>query len=140
MMILNTFNLLFLCFCTTHQSPVHVWPIFQENNYDLYDRVMVIMKELDIAHPYIISNPSYKTVNFVRTLFKNGNFVKLCASNSNGLDCNLNVSQSILVFGNIKEQLITELKYQMQLVLILQDNEFNEIYHNTKIKINRKLT
>ena len=137
MMILNTFNLLFLCFCTTHQSSVHVWPIFQENNYDLYDRVMVIMKELDIAHPYIISNPSYKTVNFVRTLFKNGNFVKLCASNSNVLDCNLNVSQSILVFGNIKEQLITELKYQMQLVLILQDNEFDEIYHNTKIKINQ---
>ena len=136
-MILYTLNLLFLCFCITHQSYVHVWPISQENKYDLYDRVKVIMKEFDIGHPYIITNASYKTVNFVRILFKNGNFVKLNSSNSNDIDINLKVSQSILVFGNIKGQLITELKHQMKLVLILQDNEFDEIYHNTKIEIHQ---
>ena len=136
-MILNALNLLFLCFCMTSQSSVHVWPIFQENNHDLYDRVKVIMKEFDIHHPYIIANASYNTMKFVRMLFKNVNFVKLSTSNSNDLDINLNTSQSVLVFGNIKEQLITELKHQIQMVLILDNNEFDEIYHNVKIEIHQ---
>ena len=127
---------LFLHFHITY-SLVHVWPEFKQNNYDLHDRIEIIMKEFDIDHPYVITNPNYQSVKLIRILFQNGNFVKLQTSNFNALDVNQKVSKSILIFGNIREELITELKSQMPLILILQDHEFDKIYHTTKIEIDQ---
>ena len=127
---------LFLHFHITH-SLIHVWPEFKQNKYDLYDRIEVIMNEFEIDHPYVITNPNYKSVKLIRILFQNGNFVKLQTSNLNNPDVNQKVSKSILIFGNVREELITELKPQMPLVLILQEHEFDRIYHTTEIEIDQ---
>ena len=104
-----------------------------QNNYFL-----PIIEEFQIKHTTIIKNENSNDVSLMKLAFEYSQFTKICRNFSN-ISEKTDVTSHMLIYINPRNNFEKEWKYlvtkQILIVLVLQDQQFEEMYNNLELEI-----
>ena len=115
----------------------------QKLKNDEQSELQIILEEFEFDNPYIVKSINFVEVKHLKAFFKNNKLVRICKNIHEIPNSTKEIIQKALVYMNENEPKIEDIQQRLEkqdhieLILMLTDNKFNEIYETLEVEIDQ---
>ena len=115
----------------------------QKLKNDEQSELQIILEEFEFDNPYIVKSINFVEVKLLKAFFKNNKLVRICKNIHEIPNSTKEIIQKALVYMNENEPKIEDIQQRLkkqdhvELILMLTDNKFNEIYETLEVEIDQ---
>ena len=115
----------------------------QKLRNDEQSELQIILEEFEFDNPYIVKSTNFVVVKHLKAFFKNNQLVGMCKRIHEIPNSTEEIIQKVLVYVNENEPKIEDIQQilkkhdHIELILMLPDNKFSEIYDTLVVEIDQ---